>query len=180
MKNCWSFGSLVKDPQIFANWVAAHLTFSNCERLELLKINSIQLRLLELLRKLVESTSFACASCENTICSKSDIIHVAESYYDDPPESEDGHSYYDNEVYNSTLTEYVTVQKANNTRIDVHALPSMYHGYESRFAYCGRCGIDIGFALKRLDDQVEPDQFFNLSTNNVHLIDETRHSKLTH
>jgi cereblon len=148
-----------KDPLIFSNWLINNFPFDNRMRINCLKLNCVNQRLVYMYSLLKMFTSINCRNCGVQICSKSDVFSMSKQGFMQAYLNPGG-------VVHETLTVY----KAKNLSL-VNSRPSTEHswfpGYGWQICSCSNCNCHIGWKFTSTNNELIPNKFWGLTRKAV-------------
>lgn len=156
----WCSKAPRRDPNDFSYWVASNLPISNAERIELLKFDCTEARLLWLLRLLEKNEYLGCSDCQNRICHRTDVFLMScsgpQNSFVNP---------------NGFVHDTLTVSKASNLvyQYSWTSEHTWFPGYEWRIVCCDVCNRHIGWCYRTTLPDTKPKRFWGLSRANVRL-----------
>lgn len=151
-----------KDPIYFSHWLASNLALSNEDRLKILSMDCVEVRLAWLLKILESSDFFCCVLCKTKICRKRDAFSMSRLGPQCTYVNESG-----------AIHDTLTVRRVQDVILDSSKWSqefSWFPGYEWVVLHCKRCAQHIGWCFRRVDPNISPRLFYGLSRRSIELI----------
>lgn len=156
-----------KDPLFFSNWLLNNFPFSDQMRINCLKFNCVNQRLIYMHSLLKSFTNINCSNCGNELCASSDVFSLSSQGFMNPFLNPGG-------VVHETLTVY----KLKNFRLS-KAPPSTQHswfpGYGWQICTCRNCNNHIGWKFTATKPDLKPEKFWGLTRKSIkHTYNQSR------
>lgn len=141
--------------KVFCSWLLTNFPFDNKMRIDILRMNCINQRLMYMLKLLKKFTNINCRLCDEQFCTKSNVFSMSKQGFMGAYLNPGG-------VVHETLTVY----KLKNFHI-ISPRPSTQHswfpGYAWQIITCKQCKNHIGWKFTNALPDLKPEKFFGLT-----------------
>ena len=141
--------------KVFCSWLLTNFPFDNKMRMNILRMNCINQRLMSMLKLLKKFTNINCRLCNEQFCTKSNVFSMSKQGFMGAYLNPGG-------VVHETLTVY----KLKNFHI-ISPRPSTQHswfpGYAWQIITCKQCNNHIGWKFTNALPYLKPEKFFGLT-----------------